>query len=42
MKLQTKGQHRIQFQAAELPSGLYFYTLQAGENRITKQMAITR
>ncbi len=36
------GTHSLQFNAANLPSGLYFYTLSAGNTRITKKMLLIK
>jgi hypothetical protein len=37
---QTAGGHEVFFAAAGLPSGVYFYRLQAGDNVETRQMAV--
>ncbi|MEM8907175.1 MAG: T9SS type A sorting domain-containing protein [Bacteroidota bacterium] len=37
-----KGQHRLIFDASQLPMGVYFYTLQTTNGVLTKQMVIAR
>lgn len=39
---QNAGSHRITFDATDLPSGVYFYTLQAGILNKTKRMVLSR
>lgn len=39
-KQQDRGTHKVEFQASNLPPGLYFYTLQTGAQKVTKQMLI--
>ena len=40
---QTAGKHEINWQPKELPSGIYFYRLQVGNNFVeTKKMIILR
>jgi len=34
----TKGTHILKFEANELPSGMYFYTLEVGNRRLVKKM----
>ncbi|PLX26411.1 MAG: hypothetical protein C0600_10885, partial [Ignavibacteria bacterium] len=36
------GSHQMQFDAAELPSGVYFYSLIAGGQRHTRKMVVLR
>lgn len=36
------GSHRVQFDAAGLPSGVYFYSLIAGGQRMTRKMVVLR
>ena len=36
------GRHSIQFDAGELPSGIYFYRLTTPETRITRKMLLVR
>jgi hypothetical protein len=36
------GEHVVNFEASSLPSGIYFYTLAAGDLKQTRKMAITR
>jgi hypothetical protein len=38
--LVSSGTHYFQLEAGDFVSGIYFYTVQAGENRITKKMII--
>lgn len=37
-----KGKYSINFDAAGLSSGIYFYTLQSGKNRLTKKMILLK
>ncbi len=37
-----RGEHRLSFDAAGLPSGIYFYTLEAGGQRATRPMLLVR
>jgi len=39
---QNKGIHKISFNTESLPEGIYFYTLQTGNNQITRKMVINR
>ncbi len=39
-ELKQKGTHKFEFQASELPPGLYFYSLVSEGERVTKQMLI--
>lgn len=36
------GRHIAEFNATDFPSGVYFYILNAGENRATKKMTLTK
>jgi hypothetical protein len=36
------GEYEVQFDAAQLPSGVYMYRLQAGEEAITRAMVLLR
>jgi hypothetical protein len=36
------GEHVVNFNASNLPSGIYFYTLTAGELKQTRKMVLTR
>ena len=36
------GRHTVPFSASSLPSGVYFYELQAGSQRLTQQVAIRK
>jgi hypothetical protein len=36
------GEHVVSFNASSLPSGIYFYTLTAGDLKQTRKMVITR
>jgi hypothetical protein len=38
----SAGQHSINIDAAELPSGLYFYQLRSGKNISTKKMLLLK
>lgn len=38
----TAGTHQVTFNATQLSSGIYFYTLQSGNNYITKQMMLIK
>lgn len=38
----TAGTHQVIFNATQLSSGIYFYTLQSGGNYITKQMMLIK
>lgn len=38
----TAGEHRVSFDASRLASGVYVYTLQAGERRQTRPMVLIR
>ncbi len=38
----SAGKHRLQFDATELPSGLYFYRIDAGEFKKSKKMLLVR
>ena len=39
---QAPGKYSVQFNAAELPSGVYFYTLRAGNSVQTKKMVLMK
>jgi endoglucanase len=39
---QTAGEHSVQFNAASLPSGIYFYTLNAGSYQATKKLTLIK
>jgi len=39
---QYAGQFSVQWDAAKMPSGVYFYTLQAGDYRATKRMLLVK
>ena len=41
-KHQTSGKYSVQFNASNLPSGVYIYKLQAGEFSSTKKMILTK
>lgn len=36
------GQYTVNFDAASLPSGIYFYTLKAGDAKVTKKMVLMK
>jgi hypothetical protein len=38
----ASGRHQVQFDAGDLPAGLYFYTLQAADARETRRMLLVR
>ena len=38
----SAGQHTININAEELPSGLYFYQLRSGKNILTKKMLLLK
>ncbi|MCE1189789.1 MAG: T9SS type A sorting domain-containing protein [Ignavibacteria bacterium] len=40
--IQSAGSHSVSFNAKNLPSGLYYYTLQANGQRITRKMMLVR
>ena len=39
---QGSGQHQIEMNANEFNKGIYFYTLTAGDSRMTKKMVVTK
>jgi hypothetical protein len=39
---QTAGEHSVEFNAANLPSGVYFYRLSAGNHTATRKMMLVR
>ncbi len=39
---QNAGEYQVNFEANDLSTGIYFYTLQSGESRITKKMLLLR
>lgn len=41
-RIYTEGSHTVAFDATELPSGVYFYTLTAGNFSDTKKMILTK
>ncbi len=40
--IKSPGIYEVEFNAANLPSGVYFYRLQAGSYSITKQMILLK
>jgi photosystem II stability/assembly factor-like uncharacterized protein len=40
--LKDRGQHNLSFEAGNLPAGVYFYTLEAGDFKETKKMVIVK
>jgi len=41
-EIQNAGMHSVQFNAGSLPSGIYFYTLRAGNNMQTKKLLLLK
>ncbi|MGE5402112.1 MAG: T9SS type A sorting domain-containing protein, partial [Ignavibacteriales bacterium] len=41
-KEQSAGEYKIQFDASSLPSGMYVYSLQAGEFRASKKLLLIK
>lgn len=41
-ELKAKGTHRVTFNGSDLPSGMYYYTLQGKTNITTKKMTIVK
>jgi endo-1,4-beta-xylanase len=41
-EVQNAGHYRISFSAVNLPSGIYFYQLKAGNNRIVRKMLLLK
>jgi hypothetical protein len=41
-KEQVPGNYTVQFDASNLPSGIYFYTLRAGDFVSTKKMILMK
>ncbi|MFZ1288760.1 MAG: S8 family serine peptidase [Melioribacteraceae bacterium] len=41
-KIQNAGNYEVEFNASLLPSGIYFYKLQTGNNTITKKMILLK
>jgi len=39
---QDKGYHKVDFNAANLPSGVYFYQLKAGDYMSVKKMILLK
>ncbi|MCB0300132.1 MAG: T9SS type A sorting domain-containing protein [Calditrichaeota bacterium] len=37
---QNAGQHTVQFDAQQLPSGVYFYSIDAGNFQATRKMLL--
>ncbi|MGE5498454.1 MAG: M20/M25/M40 family metallo-hydrolase, partial [Syntrophothermus sp.] len=40
--LQSRGEHKVQFNASSLPSGMYIYSIQAGELRSSKKLLLLK
>jgi len=40
--IMPEGKHAVEFNATDLPSGVYFYTLKAGEFEKTLRMVVVR
>jgi hypothetical protein len=41
-EVQRAGHYRISFSAVNLPSGVYFYQLKAGNKRIVRKMLLLK
>ena len=41
-KFETSGNHVVSYDASNLPSGIYFYTMKTPEFTQTKKMALVR
>jgi len=41
-EVKPAGRHSVSWDAGDQPSGVYFYTIQAGNNRETKRMMLVR
>ncbi|MCU7512101.1 MAG: T9SS type A sorting domain-containing protein [Ignavibacteria bacterium] len=41
-KEQSEGEYKVQFNASNLPSGMYIYTIQAGEFRASKKLMLVK
>jgi hypothetical protein len=41
-EVKTQGEHTAYFNAANLPSGVYFYTLESGVKAVTKKMVLMK
>lgn len=41
-KMQNEGEYKIQFNGSSLPSGIYVYTIQAGEYRTSKKLMLLK
>lgn len=41
-QFQVAGEHRVRFDGRHLASGVYFYTLRAGELKLTRKMLLTK
>jgi hypothetical protein len=41
-EVQTPGNYKVKFEVSDLPSGIYFYTLRAGEYVATKKMILMK
>ena len=39
---QPAGHYQVRFNAGHLPSGMYFYRLQAGDERLVRWMTLVR
>ena len=39
---QKAGSHRVRFGGTGLPSGVYFYRLEAGDRTITRKLVLAR
>lgn len=41
-KEQSAGEYKVQFNASSLPSGIYIYTIQAGQYRDSKKLMLLK
>ncbi|MGE5458115.1 MAG: T9SS type A sorting domain-containing protein, partial [Methanococcaceae archaeon] len=41
-KMQSAGQYKVQFDGSSLPSGVYIYTIQAGDFRESKKLLLLK
>lgn len=41
-RLQAAGEYKVQFNASDLPSGIYIYTLKAGEFKASRKLILLK